>query len=250
MKTRPKIFIGYAILFVLLAISFPIQIALLYEHGIFEIGAILSKMTFLNWAVFWGFIVSAVLMVRVSPKGRFIVPFMLAAVLLNNLAVSLTGLNFDPLVPWLASLGFGALCLPLSFYQPALELMNNPEKRWWLRSERARVQAPVLVNPFKSSSFRTKTFDLSETGAFISFENNDAQGGEASFGLPVLQVSDRLNLCLNVGHISQLRFEAEVVRRSEANGSYPSGVGIRFTSLDWRDRKELRRYLRRQIQTS
>ena len=44
-----------------------------------------------------------------------------------------------------------------------------------------------------------------------------------------------------------IRTQARVVRRAEAVGQYPGGVGVQFMNMSWRERRELKRCLERTL---
>ena len=59
MLMKPKQFYLAPLMMILIALSFPLQVMLLYGHAWTETQAIFAKMTSLNWAIAFSFILGA-----------------------------------------------------------------------------------------------------------------------------------------------------------------------------------------------
>jgi len=234
MRQRPFELPIIALALFAVAISFPLQIMWLYEHRVSEIAEIAGKLTWLNILVMGGTLITGVLVYSASRRVRYAVPALIAAVALNNFFVGYLGTDYSVMSATLGTVAFTLLLVPL--YRPRVrELFLHPERRWWRAKERLRVSVPIFVGGSRQVKWRSETFDISESGAFLPIE---AAG---------LDVQERVSICLTLGSLQQFRCDGLVVRRAPAKGSYPAGVGIQFTNMDWWQRRELKRYLARQI---
>ncbi len=214
-----------------LALAMPLQIMLLYGHGLSEWTSIWSKLTWINNIIVLGLLVNAILLWQVSPLLKFTVPILLMLVGVNNYIVGFYATDFSMLTTSLGTFGFLLLHIPI-LDKRVRWILVNPERRWWRRADRYRVSIPLVVEGVRLHSVRAETFDVSESGLFI-------------LGHEMLSVGDWVSLKMTFDSLSQVRARARVVRRTEAAGIYPSGVGVEFMDLSWRQRRELRRYLGR-----
>lgn len=233
MARRPFWFIGMSVVFVLIALSFPLQIMFIYGHGVGEMGAVLNKLTVLNWLVMGGLIYCAYLVWRAEPYCRVAVPILILLVGANNAVVADYAIDYSFWTAHMATFAFAMFTLPL--LAPRVQyLLMHPEKRWWLRADRRRLTIPVTIEGTRLKAIKTETFDISNTGAFVCASDD-------------LGVGDWVTLRMRLSTLSQIRCQAVVVRRSSsAKGMYPAGVGIQFMHLGWRERRELRRCLERE----
>jgi hypothetical protein len=234
MKKRPKILILLAGIFIALAISFPLQIMSLYGHGPLEIGAILNKLTYMNWIVMLALAGSAFWLYEAAPELRYAVPAVVGLVALNNFFVAYHHTDYSPWAASFASLAFGAMTLPI--FRPDIRfILENPDRRWWRISARKVVQLPVTLIAGKEQRIRGETFDLSESGMFVPVLEHYADMKSVS----------QVNVCLQLGAFAQIRCTGRIVRHAEAKGKYPSGIGVEFMNLSEMQRSEIRRYLSR-----
>lgn len=106
--------------------------------------------------------------------------------------------------------------------------------RMWRSSRRYKRKLAAVLNPIKGCTIRSNTFDISESGIFVSVREEDA--GQLEPGQLI-----RLNLELNT--IRHIRCEAVITRAVQASGSYPAGYGIQFIGLDSGERRRLKKFL-------
>lgn len=231
MERRPVALTVLSCVLLLLAAGMPAQVMWLYGHAPGEWGAIFSKLTLINWIVLFGFLGNAFLVWRVSPYLRASVPFLVAAVLVNNWIAGYYATDFSLWSTTLGTLAFSLINIPL-LDEKVLWIMQNPERRWWIRAERRRLSVPILIEGAQLNSLRAETFDVSESGVFVS-------------GTRDLGVGDWVYVRVQLDSLAQLRCQARVVRRGVAKGEYPAGVGIQFMDISWKQRRELRRHLSR-----
>jgi hypothetical protein len=233
MRRRPFLLFLTSFALIAVAISLPVQIMLIYGHGLDELDEVFAKLTMFNWVVMIGCLACAVLIAEASPLCFKAIPALTVLVALNNLIVGYYAVDYAPWMTVAGSLAFALFNLPL-FDAQVRELMKYPERRWWMRAERHRRNVPVVITGALRgrSPVRTETFDLSDSGLFLPLEGSH------------FEVDDRISVRMTFGTFSQIRCEGRVVRRAEGpRGEYPSGIGVQFTDMDWRQRRELRRQL-------
>src|SRR5665213_4610446 len=95
MRRRPMWFILLALAFFGVAISLPLQIMMIYGHGLSEISAVFDKLTLLNWLVLCGTLICSGLVWRASPYLRYAVPLLIALVAINNFFVGYYATDFS-----------------------------------------------------------------------------------------------------------------------------------------------------------
>jgi hypothetical protein len=237
MYTKPKSLKYLAGLLLLTAISFPVQIMILYNHAPTESGAILAKISDLNWVVIFLCLLTALFVDRAAAASRVFAPILLVTVGVNNGFVSAVGDDYSQGIAYLATLLFFLAHTPLM--NPEIKmLLKNPQSRWWLTPIRKRLELPMMLSPFNHQAvFRSRTFDLSKHGAFVPFS-------KTLDPLTELKVNDSLFLCLNLGTLTQLRCQARVVRINKANGFYPAGIGLSFTGLGLGEKRKLNKCIK------
>ncbi len=231
MAKRPMPLTFMAGLFLLLAFSMPLQVMFLYGHGPSEWQAISNKLTLFNWFVFCALTCNAILVWRVSPLLKVSVPALMGGVLLNNWIAGWYATDFSLWTTTVGTLAFMVLNAPL-LDDHVQWIIKHPERRWWIRSERRKLCVPVLIEGTQLASLKASTFDVSETGVFVPITRD-------------LGVGDWIHVRLQFDSLNQMRCQGRVVRRAEARGEYPAGVGIEFKDMTWGQRRELRRHIRR-----
>lgn len=230
MRSKPAWLNLIAVAFLFVALSFPMQIMLIYGHSWSELSAVFNKLTVLNLIVIAGLISCSYLLWRAAPICRMAVPFTIAAVIVNNGVVGYYAIDYSFWYAHLATVGFVCLNLPLAFDARVQWILNHPEKRWWVRAERKRLAVPVTIEGTRLEPVKFETFDISRSGAFVS-------------GLHDFGVGDWITVRLILGDLAHVQCRARVVRRTDAAGIYPPGIGVKFMNLGWRQRRELSRYL-------
>lgn len=234
MMVRPKIcyFISFVILAVVL--SLPVQSALLYQNGLKELPDIFNKISHMNWLMAGILVVTAIAIYNLSPTIKVLVPLSVLAVAWNNYLTGHYMTNFSMDQSILGVGLFAGLMTPLA-RKDIRYLLKNPKMRWWVRAPRRHHAVPVTVNPYVGSTWQSKTFDISETGAFISFDKQDFDA------LP--KVGEEVKLNININTLKKIRCEAIVVRVVEPMGNYPRGMGVRFVKFTDGQKRNLANYL-------
>jgi hypothetical protein len=259
MQRRPKSLDYFSWFLIGLAVSFPVQIMFLYGHSPLEFMAVASKISLLNWVSIACLVWTAVLLMRASPLVKYSIPVTIVAVTANNWVVGQMEMDYSPVTASLATLGFISVHVVLC-RETIVDLLTHPEKRWWLRPSRHKVEVQAYVSPLNGVAFKAKTFEISESGVFIPMDDSLISAAiempevakkekdgtknrlKEKVKITPLKVNDRITLCLTFG-LSQIRCDALVVRRTDARGLYPEGVGLRFEGISRSQRRDLKRYL-------
>lgn len=243
MKTKPRK-LDYLALFLLgVAFAMPLQIMVLYGHTPLEVSSIMAKLAPLNWLVLMLAPLTAWLIYRASPLVLAAVPLLTVVVVHNNWFVSEMGTDYSPLTVGLSTGAF-LLSMAMLATREVRDILMNPGRRWWLTPKRKRVTIPVhvVVPGHGECAFDSRTFDLSETGAFLVPEGaarallqNVTAGTTCSISFDLERAQLNRQAARRAIHL-----RAEVVRTTEGHGQYPSGVAIRFIDLGWEQKRVLR----------
>lgn len=212
-----------------IGMAFPVQVMVLYGHDFTEIGAVLSKLTVLNYASMILCFMSAALIWDVQ---RFSMTSLAMAALVigwNNYLVGYVGYDFSMLA---TALGTGSFLLTYSLllHPDTRRALQRPDSRWWLEAERRLVSLPTEIHSVKGDFGVLKTFDISESGAFIGCDPHS---------LEMFEVGDYCNLSIRVSDYRRVKCMAKIVRITEGLGRYPSGIGLHFEDFDGDDQKYL-----------
>ncbi len=92
--------------FVLIAVSFPVQIAARYGQSWSELFDILDKLTWLNWMAIGGLVTCAALVGKASPHTTKAIPALIALIALNNLMVGYFNTDYSFFATNMATLAF------------------------------------------------------------------------------------------------------------------------------------------------
>lgn len=234
MSKRPLMLYLIPLFLLSIALSFPIQAALLYDHQLSELGAILSKITFVNWFTMIVICATAYSLYQGSAYCKLLIPLSIGTVILNNYFVGQWGQDFNMAESSMASVLFAFSFAPL-MHKPTLTVLTDPKKRWWARAQRHMTQVPITINPFVGQTLNARTFDISDSGVFVSLSSDDLSN--------IPKVGDKLRLSITLGSMKKLKCDARVVRFAKPTGIYPQGLGLEFIQIDKQDKVDLKRYL-------
>jgi hypothetical protein len=235
MKTKPISLSIYALIFLGIALSIPIQIMMLYEHSISEISLIISKMTPMNWAVVASTLMLSVGCFRASSSTWFLLPISVALIFINNLLVGQYAVDYSPFQASLASLLF--MGLSLSFLATkGQDAISSPHLKWWMIPTRHRIALAIrMVSPDGVDNV-VRSFDISSNGLFLA-KSSEKNSDELPLGKEV-------DIC--IGDKNGPTLKAQVVRLSkETRGGYPPGVGLTFIHAKMWDKIKLWLLLKR-----
>lgn len=227
MNRRPWAFTVFAVLMLGVALGFPIQVAFLQD-----VTQVLRSLTWLNIAIMALSVTTAWAALSAHPILRALIPLNFGFIVLNNWWVGHVGLDFSIAQTTLASTAFLALHGVL-LEKNSLRVLKNPKLQWWTRPVRNQVHVPVVLFPWASGSpLRKASFDISETGVFVTgFDDSE---------LSTFKPGEKFQLRLNLSGHAVISCTGVLVRKSKGTGTYPPGVGFCFENLTWNDRQHLR----------
>lgn len=211
------------------ALSLPVQVMVFFGHPPLEATAVWAKLAPQNKLVMGFAALAAAGVARVSPVGWWATLSFVAVTLWNNWIL----LKFPGPVPRWAISGASAVALFAALWMlrpTAIRLFHTPSLHWWRSAERYRVTAPVELESPSGRRIQGTVFNLSRTGLFVVGAPGDLEPG------------DRVRVTVRLEN-RVLSAVAQVVRRAEASGVYPQGIGLRFARVPLADRVWLRRSL-------
>ncbi len=207
----------------------------IYGHALSEMSFVFDKLSILNLVVMTLCFVNAVFLLESSKNAYISSSILIVAMLANNWWVGKISTDYSMLTTTIATTLF--LLMNSLMLLPKVKMaLVQPDKQWWRTAPRKKVGVPMVVSPWLDGvSFSSATFDISESGAFISEpEKNSAL---------TLKPNDYVEIRFQIAGFYQIRCSAKVVRVQKKNGSYPVGMGIQFQEMDSKDQKVLRRFL-------
>lgn len=221
MKKIPLFVPLMALSLFLIALSFPIQIALIYDHSIFEITTIMSKLTPLNYIVMGLLLYTSYLTLKIKARVFIVLPILNLFVFLNNFVVSEYGQLYGHFQTFLVSTLF--LLYTLTFYRKDIYRVYHDLKfRYWLTSPRFKRHLPVELH-YKGNIIKTETFDISKTGLFIKTDPyKELLSINTHQDIDIVIIDKRKRIKLN----------AYIMRKCVAQGSYPEGIGVRINHTE------------------
>lgn len=151
--------------------------------------------------------------------------------------VELTRLGVITYGYWLVIAVFSYLAILAD--EQVLALIEDPSKRWWLSSPRKQLKLRVDVQNVKGQSIPLRTFDISQSGAFIPSNTFIDLENE-------LQPGDQILLNLHLGDQS-IKCNARVARVVRHPDRYPRGMGLQFMGIDRQSKRLLKRYITNQV---
>ncbi len=233
MIMRPKQFYLASVVLLMLALSFPFQVMILYGHHWSETQAIFSKITWLNWMVIGSFALGAYFYFQASRYIIYLAPLILGLVAFNNYLVGSFAGDFSLLQTTLGTFAVGIVFAPLALPSSRV-VLKDPKRRWWRRSKRHNKRVSATLNPYVGDMLHVQTFDISQSGAFVCLDEGMTE---------VPKVGDTVRVSFNVNSMKKIRCEAVVVRIADARGHYPRGMGLKFTQIDRNHEKSFDRFL-------
>jgi hypothetical protein len=208
--------------FIGICLAMPIQVAILYEHQLSELGAILNKLTYLNWAVVGSCFLTA-LVLRNANKATY--PFLLitlAVVAFNNWAVASFGFDYNLEQASYASLAMMTLC-GLSLTKKSRLAIMNPNLRWWTTPKRHKLVVDAFIKLPGLGVLKTQTSDISKTGAFVTLADRSMRSLAAE-----LKEGQEVVIDLLMNRSQAVTCTAKVVRKTSTHSNHPIGHGLQF----------------------
>jgi hypothetical protein len=225
-----------------MAVGFPIQIMLQYEHGPTELLAIGSKLTPLNWAVILLALVTAATAIEASRWIIVSAPAMIAAIAWNNSLFALVDANYTGFT---ASSGTLAVLLAHGvLLRPApIKLLINPHLRWWRAASRLRVQMKTSIHPVTGGDITARAYDVSVSGAFYSLDHVRWLTPSGTTIPNQIVPGVRCALRLDLDRYQTIYCSGQIVRKTEPKGDKPAGFAVQFIGMSPGDRRKLGRFL-------
>ena len=242
MLKRPKEFSVLAGGMLAVALSFPVQVLFMYDG--MQPGFALSGMgmTPLNWFVIGASLLTAMLAFQAS---RLVLPALglfLFAVTWNNWIVAEFEVNYSGMTAWAGV--FLAGCIPLMLLrEQARKVLLNPQLRWWRTPARKRAHVQAVVYPVLGGEIASKTFDISEGGAFISLPLGSPRSTHTDPQSKTVSVGNHCAVKLRLDQLNVLNCSARVVRKVKSAGDYPDGFAVQFVNLTPEQRRQIRTFI-------
>jgi hypothetical protein len=218
MRKRPLALSLFSLALLGVAISLPVQA--IYIQDLADLP---QSLTLLNIFIMLLCTLTAVAAIKVHASFRILLPFTVVAVVFNNWWVGYVGFNYDLLQTSYASIGFVLLCTIL-LETNTFKVLLNPKLKWWEVATRAKTEIPVSLFPLRGMALNKKSYDISETGMFLQ--------GLDKTELGQLHVGEKLEVCLHFNKILKFRCTTKIVRKADAQGQYPTGIGLQFQQRD------------------
>lgn len=238
MKKRPALLLITSLILIGVIISIPLQIIFQTELTAINVDILLNQITIFNWIV----MASSLITIALTFNGHRLLGYslipLLAAIHVNNYFVFKYALHTQWYTPLIASLVASLVAVLFLINKSVRFTVKNPEKRWWLIPKRYQKTLPIWVVLDGKKCVLAHTFDLSKTGTFISSVEEDQ-----------IELDQKLSLGKEVevliGDKDDVEFhcKASVVRKSEAKGNYPPGVGLHFENISFVEKFHLNRIL-------
>ncbi len=241
MRNKPFIFNLFTLSFLLIALSFPMQIMMIYGHDLLEMKAIMSKLTIINYFCIGFLVLNSILAWKGNAMLKYTLPMMIGLVAFNNWIVSKYGADFDFTMTTLATAVFTVFTSSILFTK-GMDVLDSQEKRWWLIPKRYQKKLPIYLKNAKEKFVLGKTFDISSTGVFVSLDQTKDhfhRRNHISF-VP----GELVSIQIPTENDSDFTCQARIVRKTMGGGVYPGGLGIQFENMDLINRLRLYKIMR------
>ncbi|MBH47768.1 MAG: hypothetical protein CME71_06320 [Halobacteriovorax sp.] len=226
MNKKPLIFNLLAITLLALAVSFPIQISLIYGHemsDMVQLGAIWNKLPINNLLTMLLLSVTAWKIWKVETS---IMPWLTASCIVvaaNNFIVSSYASDWSQLQTTSSTIAF-AILLGSFMFTKAYDHSLQPQMQWWKPAKRHRIDAPVVIEFMEHHRFQAQLFDMSSTGMFITGVQQQLISSLAP---------EQEEMAIKIPFKNQFHaFTVKLVRKTEQRGHYPGGWGLSFSHLN------------------
>jgi hypothetical protein len=217
MDKKPLFPFFMSLILMLIAVSFPVQIAIMFDYNLFEIKVIFSKLTPLNFIVMILLTYTSFLTFRLDAKVFILLPFLNLFVFLNNFIVAEYGQIYGHLQTFLVSTLF--LLFSVTYYKKDIyNVYHDLRFRYWLTSPRFNKNLPIEIH-HNGVVIKSETFDISKTGLFIKADicNN------------IFNIDSHQNIeVIIIDNKRRIKISAHIMRKCMAQGHYPAGIGVKL----------------------
>ncbi len=244
MNKKPAYFIILSAILLLIVLGMPFQVMWLYEHPYRDLDLAIAQLPWNNWALMLAATVVSIQLFLVHPNLKFSVPVFCFLGFLNNFFVGLESPDYSLIETSTASLVLVLIFVPL-LHPEQMKLLNDSSLRWWTRPPRAELLIPAQIKT-KHNQIHAQTYDLSESGVFLTFGSLDLFKEQFETELSDFE-SFEINLKLD--QLQVFRCQTQIVRiNNDQRGVYPPGVGLKFVNPSESQRQELRKFVARQTE--
>jgi hypothetical protein len=163
---------------------------------------------------------------------------LLGSVALNNYFV----LSFSKSMHWslpVASTAFAALAMIMIYSNQKFKYtIRNQDKRWWLIPNRHKKVLPIWIQINDDKCLLARTYDVSSSGAFIS-----SISGIQNFLERSLTVGTKVKVLIGDKDDIEFQCNASIIRKTQAKGIYPSGIGVHFDNIPFKEKLALNKII-------
>jgi hypothetical protein len=225
-KKRPLLFTILSLIYAGIALSIPMQISYIYGHSLSEWQAIVHKVSLFNWVVITISLANAYLSFQAHPWLKVGIPLAVVAVAINNTLVATLGVDFSFASTTISTLLFMLFSGSIYSFRVS-RVLSHPSLRWWKIPVRHRQTRAVLVESSDGERLETslETFDISTSGLFAT--------SSIKSDLDQLEPGAKIKITIPGSHGNILECHSRVVRKSDASGEYPAGIGLEFHNISW-----------------
>lgn len=242
MKERPREFKWLAWTMVGIAISIPVQVWVLLDGPPLKFLFSLGAFTPLNGAVMALALLNAFLIYQAARSLMVTSGFFVLVVTLNNYQVAETEVNYSSVVAWFATLAALAIHGVLLRQNPRAVLLQ-PSLRWWKTPVRKKSSVQATVFPVSGGQLLTRTFDISEGGAFVMLGEDGSWDQAYQAPLKNIVAGKHCTVRIKLDQLTVISCNARVVRRARECGAYPEGFALQFTNLNSDQKRTLKDYV-------
>lgn len=219
-------------------ISIPTQILLLNEVTKVNWHILVNQISVFNWLVIFLSAITATYSYNGDRNFLFALPILLASIIVNNYFVYLYAKNVHWAAPVLASFAATIIYILLLTNKNLKYIANNQDKRWWLIPKRQKRTLPIWIIVGNDKCLLARTHDLSKSGAFVS-----SITGIQSFIEKKLNIGEEVKIVIGDRDNIEFQCRAEIVRKTEAKGDYPTGIGLHFNRVSIKEKFALNKLL-------
>ena len=238
MKSKPFIFNLISVFLLLVVVSIPLQIILQTELTLINYKILINQISMFNWIIIFTCLITSVYSFYGDAKVITSSLLLLASVILNNYFVFTFSTNMHWSLPVistaLAFLSIFAICSNRNF----LYTVKNQNKRWWLIPNRHKKVLPIWIQINEDKCLLARTYDVSTSGAFIS-----SISGIQNFLEKGLSVGNKVRVLIGDKDDIEFQCDASIIRKTQATGIYPSGIGLHFERIPIRERLALNKII-------
>ena len=144
MNKKPLFFSLMPWILAMITLSMPLQISFIYGISPFDIKAIFSKLTPLNYVLMGLFTWLSYATYKIDKNLFILLPFINLFVFLNNYVVGSFGEDFNIIQTTLASCFFLGMTL-MYYLRDNYKIISDLKNRWWLTKPRKQIDVPLTI---------------------------------------------------------------------------------------------------------